>query len=309
MLEEPYYFLSEIKNESPDVNIVTWTLSSICSYNCWYCRPQLRDGKNKFKDPNKCIQFFNQYCKDKKLVVLSLLGGEPTLWPHLKYFIDNLPSNVHVEINSNVNRTLRWWKEHHQLFDGFRLSFHPNDADVDSFFEKITFLESTGKFLDLGIIYDNSNDDLKLKSETLYNMLDQANLNMEARFYLLRKDAGAEFYPYTDKEMETYKRMQFDKTIVKSPKPSYIWFEDQYIHTHRLRITNENRFKGWSCSAGVKAIYIDEKGDIYRATCGMGGKIGNIENDHSFMNNKLNYIICKKDYCGCGDDIIIHKKK
>lgn len=309
MLEQPYYFLNEIVNNSPDVNIVTWTMSSICSYDCWYCRPNLRDGMNKFKDPDKCIEFFNKYSADKKQVVLSLLGGEPTLWKDLEYFVNRLPNNVFVEINSNANRTIRWWKQYHHLFNGFRLTFHPNDADVDQFYEKVAFLESTGKFIDVGIIYDNSNDQLKQKSETLFKLFDQTGLKIEARLYLLRVDAGSDFFHYTEQEMQVYNMMQFDRTVTKSPKPAYVKFEDQYIFTHRLRVTNENRFKGWSCSAGVNGIYIDEKGDIYRATCGIDGKIGNIETDHKFIEQKPQYVKCKFNYCGCGDDIVLHKKK
>lgn len=309
MLSEQYYFLNEIINDSPDVNLVTWTLSSVCSYNCWYCVPNLHDGKNKFKDPDKCLEFFRAYCKNKKVVVLSLLGGEPTLWNKLSYFLENLPSNVYVEMNSNTHRTLRWWKQNLQRVDAYRLTYHPNDVDDDNFYEILEYLESTNKYIDVTIIYDNTNQILKHKSENFFNRLKQSNLKIDAGLSLLRKNAGAVFFNYTDEEMTVYKQCQFSRSIVKSIKPSMFKFEDQYEGIHQLKLTNENKFKGWSCSAGVNGIYIDEKGDIFRATCYVGGKIGNIETDYSFIENNIGYIKCNKEYCGCGDDIVLHKKK
>ena len=43
-----------------------------------------------------------------------------------------------------------------------------------------------------------------------------------------------------------------------------------------------NNFKGWLCHAGLESLYVDTRGFVFMANCGVGGKIGNIRDNFEF---------------------------
>ena len=79
---------------------------------------------------------------------------------------------------------------------------------------------------------------------------------------------------------------------------------------HSLKL---NQWKGWSCSAGLRTLYIDFDGNVWRATCGEGGWLGNINSatGPTFFKevSDSKWIICSKATCACGADMAISKAK
>ena len=77
---------------------------------------------------------------------------------------------------------------------------------------------------------------------------------------------------------------------------------------HSLKL---NQWKGWECSAGIRTLYIDFDGNVWRATCGEGGWIGNINNPTGPISlSQLtgnSWIKCSKTTCACGADMAISK--
>lgn len=65
-----------------------------------------------------------------------------------------------------------------------------------------------------------------------------------------------------------------------------------------------NRFEGWECWAGVQQISISNTGDVYRAICKVGGKLGNI---YTGFEMPQDTIICNKPDCVCAADVQISK--
>ena len=79
---------------------------------------------------------------------------------------------------------------------------------------------------------------------------------------------------------------------------------------HSLKL---NQWKGWSCSAGLRTLYIDFDGNVWRATCGEGGWLGNINSATGIMfletlTSKI-WVDCTKVTCSCGADMAISKVK
>jgi MoaA/NifB/PqqE/SkfB family radical SAM enzyme len=72
-----------------------------------------------------------------------------------------------------------------------------------------------------------------------------------------------------------------------------------------------NKWKGWYCSAGIRSIYIDFDGNIFRGTCGVGGWYGNVFNVTGFTNvgqlTSHTWIKCDKEMCSCGADMAVPK--
>jgi len=83
----------------------------------------------------------------------------------------------------------------------------------------------------------------------------------------------------------------------------------EYLHSNGL-----NSWKGWYCSAGLRTLYIDFDGNVFRGTCGEGGWLGNInvvsglqDKAHDLLNSV--WVQCTKNSCSCGADMAVPKVK
>lgn len=71
-----------------------------------------------------------------------------------------------------------------------------------------------------------------------------------------------------------------------------------------LLATETNKFKGWMCWAGLQNITIDNDGNVWRAICKVGGKLGDIHNGFVVPTEP---IVCTKESCNCAADIQLSK--
>ncbi len=65
-----------------------------------------------------------------------------------------------------------------------------------------------------------------------------------------------------------------------------------------------NFFEGWSCGVGSDNLFVNMDGDIYGASCKVGGMLGNIYDDFSIPDK---WLTCTKRSCSCGADLFIPK--
>jgi MoaA/NifB/PqqE/SkfB family radical SAM enzyme len=72
-----------------------------------------------------------------------------------------------------------------------------------------------------------------------------------------------------------------------------------------LLINKTNQFQGWSCMAGVESLMINWDGEVHRATCRVGGSLGNIYQD-TFIKPTTS-VDCSRKWCTCAADINITK--
>ena len=83
----------------------------------------------------------------------------------------------------------------------------------------------------------------------------------------------------------------------------------EFLHSNEL-----NKWKGWHCSIGLRTLYIDFDGNVFRGTCGEGKWLGNVNvvsglnsDSHDLQNNI--WVECTKNICSCGADMAVPKVK
>jgi len=88
-----------------------------------------------------------------------------------------------------------------------------------------------------------------------------------------------------------------------------IWLDDDYAqiqkHANDVIKHHQNKFKGWTCNAGIESLMINWDGDVHRATCRVGGSLGNIY-EGSFV-VPSDPVTCDRDFCTCAADIPLTK--
>lgn len=75
-------------------------------------------------------------------------------------------------------------------------------------------------------------------------------------------------------------------------------------NVNKILMNQENGFKGWTCWAGLQTLQIYPDGTIYRASCRVGGPIGNVNDDFELPTEPVQ---CTKLWCNCAADINISK--
>jgi len=78
----------------------------------------------------------------------------------------------------------------------------------------------------------------------------------------------------------------------------------------KLHSLHLNNWKDWWCSVGLRSLYIQHDGLVYRGTCREGGIIGSIYASYFSDNGgPRDWIQCKKNSCLCASDMQTPKVK
>ena len=80
---------------------------------------------------------------------------------------------------------------------------------------------------------------------------------------------------------------------------------EAYMHANDIIKNKLNNFNGWKCSAGIESLMINWDGEVYRATCRVGGNLGNIYNTTQVL--PTDSVICTRSWCTCAADIPLTK--
>jgi MoaA/NifB/PqqE/SkfB family radical SAM enzyme len=81
--------------------------------------------------------------------------------------------------------------------------------------------------------------------------------------------------------------------------------DTQIIHANDVIKLHLNKYKDWSCNAGLESLMINWDGEVHRATCRVGGSLGNIY-EGTFL-QPVDPVICDRNFCTCAADIPITK--
>jgi hypothetical protein len=112
-----------------------------------------------------------------------------------------------------------------------------------------------------------------------HNIFDDMRYDQNDLDWLLSKDATAEHNTIIDDEIK--------------------------MHANDIIKKHLNQYKGWSCNVGLESLMINWDGEVHRATCRVGGSLGNIYN--GTFEFPTQPIICTRDYCTCAADIPLTK--
>lgn len=306
----------------PYVN-VTWQVWDFCNYKCKYCNPGNWAGHNKRDDGyDKIIEnmetIIDSYeIKGYKGFKFFFSGGEPTVWPHLIPFINWLKEKCddpHIAINTNLSRSTAWWKEHHHLFHDVVASFHIDFANRERYLENLIFLQDKVNYLcSRMMMQEDRFDEVINFGEKVRSTLSNYNIEWVPLWDDISTNVGP--WQYSEERMyEFFKTHTFEskQTIDKPPgskwntasKEVYASGKEQPLNGNRLVAERLNFFKGWNCYVD-ESLFISARGDITAASCGQGPKLGNIYDTVNLISNP---IICGKEQCTCGTDILITKE-
>lgn len=293
--------INSITNDAPTTCSVAWEISNKCNYDCWYCPKHLHSGTSGWPDFQKTLDFFNFLSQKNEYVHISLVGGEPTLWPELGRFLEKIPENVFADIVTNGSRTIAWWEKIKSHLNRHRVifSFHSNTAKENHILSIVNLLKSFDITCYVFILLDPSHE--KRLTE-FAKILKENEINYTFKAILPNYDGSV--IDYTENQKNIIENEKFISEKTKSfIRPNDIIVNEKIVTTPtKLVIDKSNNFFGFSCMAGSKRISINYNQEIFAGACG-ALKLGTLDN-YKILNKA---ITCPKKSCKCLDDIRIFK--
>lgn len=302
---------------------VTWQVNNFCNFKCSYCNPgnwsgtETNNGNLELYLNNLDIIISRYRSAGYKRFKFFFSGGEPTAWrnfvPICEWLKHQMPDCT-IAVNTNFSRPLAWWKKHYHLFDDIVASFHVEFADKDKYEKNAIYLCDKVNYLSCKMLmHDERFWEVAEFGERLKKSMPNYFIEWTPLFDEMTVNAKPWEYkdPAKNEFLQTHTTdMQFkiDKPYKENLCVSYTKFEDgsqTFCNSNDVIIDRQNFFTGWSCNVG-DCVFINPSGFVSLASCGQGGHAGHIITDISGIGPKQ--VICAKEHCHCGTDIIIPKK-
>ena len=281
---------------------VEWNLGKRCNYDCSYCPTSIHDNFSPHTDINVLEQTIDRLCKLDKPLRISLTGGEPCVHPDIEDLFDYMKrKNIFwVNLTTNGTRSASWYLQNEMFFNHIVFSLH-FEHDWQRVMHIINqFYDSTEREFFVNVM---AHHDFMDEVRTATAQLIQKGIKFAVRRVRWTEGDHNVFddLRYNGQDLEWL--LSMDATA----KPNCRVDDERIIHANDIIKKHQNQFKGWSCNAGIESLMINWDGEVHRATCRVGGSLGNIYN--GTFSVPSDSITCTRDWCTCAADIPLTKIK
>ena len=282
---------------------IEWNLGKRCNLDCTYCPSYIHDNFSPHTDINILERTVDKLCELDKPLRISLTGGEPCVHPDIEDFLEYLKrKNIFwVNITTNGTRDYGWYLMNEIFWNHAVFSLH---------FEHPTWTRTYNNILKY---YDSTERDFFVNVMAHHDHMDKVRTVVKSFKelgikYAIRRIRWTEGdhnvfddLRYQGKDLEWI--LSEDATV----KPNCRYDDEHVIHANDVIKKHLNQFKGWTCNAGLESLMINWDGEVHRATCRVGGSLGNIYQG-TFV-PPTDPITCTRDWCTCAADIPLTKFK
>lgn len=280
---------------------VEWNLGKRCNYDCSYCPDSIHDNHSPHTDINLLEKTVDKLCELGKPLRISLTGGEPCVHPDFEDFLEYLKrKNVFwVNLTTNGTRTARWYLENEMFYNHLVFSLHFDNSN----WSKV--LQTINQF------YDNTERDFFVNVMAHHDYMDDVRRVVKGF-----KEKGIKFavrrIRWTEGDHNVFDDLRYQGKDLEwileqdaTAKPNCRIDDEQIIHANDVIKKHLNQFNGWTCNAGLESLMINWDGEVHRATCRVGGSLGNIYQGTFVAPNDP--VVCTRDWCTCAADIPLTK--
>lgn len=285
--------------------LVSWTLSNKCNYRCDYCPSFLHDGSSGWPNKDDVINFVKTFDLPGKEICYRITGGEPTYWKHFTEFAKTVKQQGHsFSFLTNGSQSVDYYKEISQWSDGIIISYHPKYADIQHIADVANAIDCPVA-LNLMMVPEYFAEQESV-AERLYALTDALAIWPKVIVDKTSVDhVTNKVNAYTKEQQDVINNWPYFRKLDDAKlHRGEIMLDDELVTANDLIVKELNNHLGWTCWAGLHMIKIDMYGDIYRAECEQGGKLGTISN----YTMPTAPITCGKTTCACLSDIYLRKQ-
>lgn len=297
---EPYVItkVANLNHTEADAIKVEWNIGKRCNYDCSYCPSVIHDNTSPHTDIEVLKKTVDKLMGLGKPIKLSFTGGEPCVHPKFKELVAYCKERGVSWMSVTTNGTLPADFYSSLPVDQIIVSLH-FEFNYFRVFQTIKQVHKdfTGNFL----VH-------VMAMHTQFNIVRNVVwlLGLEGIPYAIRR------IRWTEGDHDLFNDLKYepnDLDWIKSNEtnvdPNTI-IDDRYrYHANDVIKLQLNQFKDWKCNIGIESLMINWDGEVFRATCRVGGGLGNIYNG-TFIIPK-DSVTCTRNFCTCAADIPITK--
>ncbi len=281
---------------------VEWNLGKRCNYNCSYCPSEIHDNFSSHTDINILERTVDRLSEIGKPLRISLTGGEPCVHPDIEDLLDYFKrKNIFwVNITTNGTRGHQWYLQNEMFWNHIVFSLHFE-------YEYTRVVDTILKY------YDSREGDFFVNVMAHHDYIPQVK-NVVKKFKQLGIRYAVRRIRWTDGDHNVFDDLRYDGNDLEwilqehsTATPNCRVNDETIIHANDIIKVHLNQFKGWTCNAGLESLMINWDGEVHRATCRVGGSLGNIYQGTFIVPTQP--IICTRDWCTCAADIPLTKIK
>lgn len=279
---------------------IEWNIGKRCNLNCSYCPAEIHDNFSPHTNITILKNTVDLLAEIPNARV-SLTGGEPCVHPDFIEFITYLREKISwINVTTNATRKVRFYED--LPVDHLVFSLHFEDPKwKERLFTILEFAEFNNDNIQYTVHVMAHHDYMKELIDAVLNLISRGVP------YIIRRIRWSESHDWFDDLKYDAKDLEWILSHKTTASPNTLVDGKSLCHTNDLLKENKNKFKGWSCRAGIESLMINWNGEVHRATCRVGGGLGNIYNG-SFEIPK-DPIECTREWCTCAADVNITKWK
>lgn len=277
---------------------IEWNLGKRCNYDCSYCPSSIHDNSSPHTDIEILKRAVDKLVTLGKPIRLSFTGGEPTVHPKFKELIQYC-NHVGVSwISVTTNGTLPY--EFYATLDVDQLVFSIHlEYDWKRVFNTVESMVDLTKVQVVAQIMAH------------HDYMDAA-VQLRARCLSAQIPNTVRRIRWTEGDHDLFDDMKYhpdDLNWLKEQEATVegncVIDDREVIHANDVIKLHLNKFKGWDCNAGIESLMVNWDGDVHRATCRVGGSLGNIYS--GTFEVPQDPVVCDRNFCTCAADIPLTK--
>jgi len=280
---------------------VEWNLGKRCNYDCSYCPSSIHDNSSPHTDINILEATVDKLSEIGRPLRISLTGGEPCVHPYIGDLLEYFKRKdiFWVNLTTNGTRGYQWYLNNETFFNHLVFSLH-FEQDWTRIFDTIL------KF------YDNTERDFFVNVMAHHKYMHNVKVVVK-KFDEIGIKYAIRRIRWTEGDHNVFDDMRYDGTDLEwiiaqdaTAQPNCRIDDKEIIHANDVIKLHKNNFKDWKCNAGLESLMINWDGEVHRATCRVGGTLGNIYNNSFVLPSSP--VICDRNYCTCAADIPLTKE-
>jgi len=281
---------------------IEWNLGKRCNYDCSYCPSEIHDNTSPHTDIEILKRAVDKLVTLGKPIRLSFTGGEPTVHPKFRELVTYCKFKDIQWISVTTNGTLPYEFYASLPVDQYVFSLHL-EYDWMRVYNTMSKIADTTKIKIIAQIM--CHHDHMTAAYTLFARC--LNDHIPATLRRIR---------WTEGDHDLFDDMRYhpdDLNWIKKQESTVLGncvidkgtAGEQIIHANDIIKLHLNKYKGWTCNAGIESLMINWDGDVHRATCRVGGSLGNIYEDTFVTPSEP--VRCDRNFCTCAADIPLTK--
>jgi MoaA/NifB/PqqE/SkfB family radical SAM enzyme len=278
---------------------IEWNLGKRCNYDCSYCPSSIHDNSSTHTDVEILKATVDKLMAFGKPIRISFTGGEPCVHPKflelVKYCKHVGVSWISVTTNGTLPYEFYSTLEADQIVFSIHLEF--DWKRVFNTVESVNMLSNKKVIAQIMAHHDYMGAVLQLRAKCLLAHIPNTVRRIR----------------WTEGDHDLFDDMRYNANDLNWLKEQEATVEGncvidatQIMHANDVIKLHLNKYKGWTCNAGIESLMINWDGDVHRATCRVGGSLGNIyEGDFVAPSEP---VTCDRNFCTCAADIPLTKE-